>query len=260
MFLNMKFSQKRRAPMRMSTMHEPSVCSGFAYRRYVAAVFGSYVLALSGAAMAGRPLATEDAGTNSQAQCQIEAWVDSASDGKAHHFAPACGLIDGLELGLEWVQASPAADQAQGRAVALKWAPEWLTWHDWRFGAKLGTAQEKAGGERSWHQANVSVLAIASLPLNEQWTLHLNAGHTRNKLDQTSANTYGAALTWAPLERLVVFAELNGDSSTPATQSAGLRWWLLPEQLGLDVTASRANATPGSRSWGVGIGWYGIKF
>jgi hypothetical protein len=211
-------------------------------------------------AMAGRPLGTEDAGTNPQAQCQIEAWVDAAAEGKATHLAPACGLIDGLELGAEWIKASPSDEQPQGRALALKWAPEWLAWQGWRFGAKVATVSSKAPGESSWHQAATGAMAIASLPLDPQWTLHLNLGRQRNKLEQVSSNTYGAALVWTPHERWVVFGELNGDSKTPAHQSVGVRYWLLPDQLGLDVTGSRSNATPDSRCWGVGIGWYGLHF
>jgi hypothetical protein len=58
----------------------------------------------------------------------------------------------------------------------------------------------------------------------------------------------------------MVFAELNGDNRSAATQSVGMRWWLLPETLGLDVTTSRTNATSDSQTWGIGLGWYGLKF
>jgi hypothetical protein len=229
-------------------------------RLLVSGLLATQALCGASQAWAGRPLATEDAGANPQGQCQLEAWVDAAAGAKASHLAPACGLVEGLELGLEWVHAAPRAEQAQERAAALKWAPESLTWHDWRFGAKLITSQEKAAQANAWHQASLEAQAIASLALSPEWTMHLNVGRARNKIDQTSANTYGAALVWAPAERWMLFAEVNGDNRSPAAQSAGVRWWLLPEQLGLDLTASRVNATTASRSWGLGLGWYGIKF
>lgn len=214
----------------------------------------------AGHAHAGRPLLTDDAGVNSQGQCQLEAWVDSASDARSHHLAPACGLIDGLELGFELIRVSPSEDQPQARGIGLKWAPDWATWQGWRFGLKAGTGSEKASDGHQWHQSIVGFSAIASLPLDEQWTLHLNLGRERNKLDQISANNYGVALAWAPHAHWVVFAEMVGHSNTPATQAVGLRWWLLPDQLGLDATTSRSNATPNGRAWGVGLSWYGIKF
>lgn len=211
-------------------------------------------------AHAGRPLLTDDASVNSQGQCQLEAWVDSASDARSHHLAPACGLIDGLELGFELIRVSPSGEQAQARGIGLKWAPDWATWQGWRFGLKAGSASEKPPGSDTWHQTVYGFSTIASLPLDAQWTLHLNLGRERNKLDQTSANNYGAALAWAPHERWLVFAEVVGHSNTPATQAVGLRWWLLPDQLGLDATTSRGNATPNGQAWGVGLGWYGLKF
>ena len=211
-------------------------------------------------AHAGRPLATEDAGTNAQAQCQVEAWVDSSSTARSSHLAPACGLIDGLELGFELIKASPKDEQAQGRAAALKWAPEWLAWQGMRFGLKGSTASQKDPSETRWRQANLAVLAISSLPINPQWTAHFNIGRQRDKLVGVNSTTYGAALVWTPHERWMVFGELTGTDKTPATETLGVRWWLLPDTLGLDVTTSRGNATPDSAAWGLGLGWYGIHF
>jgi hypothetical protein len=211
-------------------------------------------------AHAGRPLTTDDASANTQAVCQIETWSDYASDAHSTHLAPTCGLIDGLELGLEFIRVSPSNDQAQGRAIGLKWAPEWATWEGWRFGLKGASSAGKAPNEPDWHQAATSFSGLASLPLNSQWTLHLNLGRERDRQEQRSTNTYGTALAWAPSERWLIFGELIGHRNAPATQAVGLRYWLLPEQLGIDATSARTNATEGSRTWGVGIGWYGIKF
>lgn len=212
-------------------------------------------------ALAGRPLSTDDAGANDQTICQVEAWLDSASESRNHHIAPTCGLIDGLELGLEFIQVTPGSEQLQGRAIGLKWAPDWATWQGWRFALSGSTSSGKAPEESNWHQASTNVYAIASVPLDSQWSLHLNLGRERNRRDHSAnGTTYATALTWVPDERWVLFAELTGHHRGPATQTIGLRWWLLPEQLGLDLTTSRANATTNSNSWGVGLGWYGIRF
>jgi hypothetical protein len=217
-------------------------------------------LASVGSAHAGRPLATEDAGVNPTGQCQLESWVDVASDGHHAHFAPACGVLDGLELGFEAVVDPPATEHAQARALALKWAPEWLQWQDWRFGLKAGTMSQKYVGETGWHHGNWSVLGIASLPINDEWTLHLNAGHQHSIESENGVVTYGAAMTWSPHPRWQLFGEINGERHSPTNQTVGMRWWLIPDQLGLDVTGSRTNATADSRAWGVGIGWYGLHF
>ena len=222
------------------------------------AFFGACLL--TQAAHAGRPLATEDAGTNSQGQCQLEAWMDKSSGVRHGHLAPACGLLDGLELGLDLDAPSPASVAPRGLTVALKWAPEWLTWHGWRFGAKLSTNSEKAPGETDRHQADLSARAIATYQIDDQWTVHLNLGHARDKLTPQTATSYGGALAYAVNDRLQLFAEWTGDNKTPATRGAGARWWLIPEKLGLDLTYSQGNATPDSKTWGIGLGWYGLHF
>lgn len=218
-------------------------------------------VAMVGDALAGRPLATDDAGANKQGQCQVEGWQDRLGDGVgATHLAPACGVIDGLEIGFDLVHVTPSDEQSQARAFGFKWAPDWASWQGWRFGLRAGSLSEKAFDEHSWHQSLIGASALASLPLNEQWTLHLNLGRERNKLEQTSTNSHAAALVWTPDPRWQLFAEVLGHTSGPASQNMGLRWWLLPDKLGLDATAGRTNATPESRSWGIGIGWYGLSF
>lgn len=212
-------------------------------------------------AMAARPLASEDAGANPPGQCHIEAWVDWSDGARGQHLAPACGLVDGLELVLEWIDTSPENEQAEGRGLALRWAPEWLGLGDWRFGTKVSVADEKTHPESTgWRQKDAAVMAMATYAMSPEWTLHLNLGRQRDKIEGTSGNTYAAALTWAPHARWLVFAEVLGENRAAASQGAGVRWWALPEQLAFEVTASRTNATADSRTWGVGLGWYGIKF
>ena len=53
-------------------------------------------------AHAGRPLSVEDAGVNDLAQCQVESWFSRTSgSGTRLVVAPACGVLPGVELGLE---------------------------------------------------------------------------------------------------------------------------------------------------------------
>lgn len=236
----------------MTGYRTPSALTGFA--------LAATLMAGSSPAHAGRPLSTEDAGVNPQAQCQLESWVDSAATERTVHVAPACGVFDGLEVGLEWVHMSPRTELRHAHAGALKWAPDWLALGDWRFGAKVASSHEKAADEVHAHQVSTLVLGIASYVISPQWTLHLNVGHERDKQVHTSSTTYGSAVAWTPDDRWLVFGEITGHTDAPATQTLGLRWWLLPEQLGLDLTASRTNATAASRTWGIGLGWYGIKF
>jgi hypothetical protein len=211
---------------------------------------------------AARPLGTEDAGTNGPMQCQLEAWTVHAPAQHDWHLAPACGVGLGLELGWESAQGMPRHSQDLSRTAALKWAPEWLDWQGWRFGLKASGEQARAtsGPDTAWHVQQSAWTGIVSVPLNPDWALHTNLGRSQQKSPHEGRNTYGFALTWAPHEHWLVFAEANGDHRSPATRTVGARWWVIPDVLGLDLTHSVTNATAGSHNTGVGLGWYGLQF
>lgn len=212
------------------------------------------------AAQAGRPLVTDDASTNPQAQCQFETWVDLGADSLHGHLAPACGVGGGWELGLEAVYAAPANAQVQARAASLKWAPEWLAWGELRFGLRGGMLSQKEPHDPRWRAANWSLIGIVSWPIDAQWTVHLNAGHQHDIDTQAGVNPVSVAVHWQPHPRWSAFMEAVADTRSTPAQSVGMRWWLLPETLGLDLTASRSNATDRSSVFGIGLGWYGLRF
>ncbi|MES2091544.1 MAG: hypothetical protein V4532_16435 [Pseudomonadota bacterium] len=212
------------------------------------------------ASMAGRPLSTEDAGVNPPRQCQLEAWSDKGSNTRSNSLAPACGVADGLELGLQFDRPMPRATTSETRAMALKWAPDFMEWQGWRFGAKLATGQERDPSDWRWRSSTWSALGITSKELAEQLFLHANLGYAKNQLDEQSSTTYSVALSWTPLNRLQLFTEVVGDNRSPGMPAAGARWWLIPEVLGLDTIVSRTNTVRDSTVWHIGFGWYGIRF
>ena len=102
---------------------------------------------------------------------------------------------------------------------------------------------------------------MASRPLNDELTLLLNVGHTHlTAEDGLKQTTYGAALMWTPHPRWVVFAEALGAVRKDTDLGAGLRYWVIPDVLGLDATATRTTTRDANTVWGVGFGWYGIRF
>jgi hypothetical protein len=211
--------------------------------------------------LAGRPLAVEDAGVNEVAQCQVESWFARTSGaGASLLLAPACGILPGLELGLEVDVPRHTSTTDAGRGLALKWVPEWAQYGDWKLGAKLSVGSEMPAGTGQWQAAPTSVLGIATYSINDQWTAHINLGLDVEHHPRDHKATAGVALAWTPHERWLVFAELTGTEQQSATRGAGARFWLIPEVLGLDATVSKGNAVKNSTSWTLGLGWYGIKF
>ncbi len=227
-------------------------------------LFGCLTLAaMAMPAHAGRPLSVEDAGVNPVGQCQVEAWAERAQASGSDTLwvaAPACGVIEGLEVGVEFGVPSHRRQGDAHRSVALKWVPEAAQWGAWHFGAKLSAGSERVASEEKWSDTPVSLLGIGSWQAHEQLTLHVNLGVDHRRKPSDTTGHAGLALAWQPHERWLVFAELTAEEKVTPVRGAGLRHWLVPEVLGLDFTVSRSNAVRDSTTYTVGIGWYGIKF
>jgi hypothetical protein len=227
---------------------------------------GAIALALcTGAAFAGRPLATDDAGVADAGQCEIEAWVERARGDHAASAALACGVSAGWELG-----AGATRDRAQGQsthAVGLeaKWVPAagkfaspLGTLHT---GLKLATARARTPGN-GWHESEHSVLALATLEATPTLALHLNLGAARDARLHASGTVLNGALAWSAGERALLFAEAQANDRSAlfgsTVRTAGARWWIVKDTLGVDVTASRQAGTGSGTRWSFGFGWYGL--
>lgn len=223
------------------------------------------LISCAGAARAGRPLATDDAAVADRGACQIEAWVERAADQRALVFAPACGVADGWEIGADATRTRPRGDTIAALGLAAKWAPKGSSFETAfarvALGAKFAAATDRlAGGD--WRMRGANVLGLASLEFTDRLALHLNVGAARDRPSRTTGTLFNAALEWSPAPRWMVFGEALANDRRATfggtVSSAGARWWIVPEAIGLDFTASReAGAGDGTR-WGFGIGWYGL--
>ena len=212
-------------------------------------------------AQAGRPLSVDDAGVNEVGQCQVEAWgARSAGANLLLVASPACGVLPGLEVGLEVDTPTHPSTTDAGRGLALKFVPEWAQAGDWKFGAKLAVGSTKPADVGHWYSSPSTLVGLATYSLSEQWTFHGNLGVAVEHPGSVKKGTGGLALAWTPHERWLVFAELTGTEKQTATRGTGARYWLIPEVLGLDATVSKANAVKDGTTWTLGLGWYGLKF
>ena len=225
------------------------------------------VLATS-AALAGRPLATDDAGTTPLGSCQLESWLERSGGERALVLAPACGVADGVEIGADYTLPNPR-DVVRGAAgLAVKWASAgWTTATsagELAWGLKAGIAFEDRVSPSGWKTAETSVLGLATLTPADDWTLNANLGLAHEHDAGRSAAVLNLAAAWAVTDRALLFAEWQTNSRSEvfgrSITSAGGRWWLLPDRLGLDLTASREAGSGASTVWTIGFGWYGIDF
>lgn len=208
---------------------------------------------------AGRPLATDDAATAERGTCQVEGWYDrTASDSHTLIVAPACGIAEGVELGGDYSVPHPVDATRASAGLALKVAPQRWQAGTVRFGLKLSTANEQPA-DSDWRSRDSTILLLASYEAAPNWVVHANLGHSRSYSADASASLLNLALVWTPHPHWLTFAEvLTNDRRADFGDTlitAGLRWWLVPERFGLDLTRSSAGTT---QTWTAGFGWYGI--
>lgn len=220
---------------------------------------------LASGAHAGRPLSSDDAGTADAGTCQVETWHERAGSERALVLAPACGVVPGVEVGFDTAWPSPRDVVRQEAGLAVKLVPASLKFDtgagELNFGLKFSGAWLQPAGAK-WQGSEVSVLGLASLKASDQLSVHFNAGATRDRASAVQATVLNLALVYAPRDEFLVFVEAQGNNKKDVfggtVTTAGARWWLVKDSLGLDFTASRESGAGGSTRYTVGLGWYGI--
>lgn len=221
-------------------------------------------------AHAGRPLATDDAGTAAPQTCQLEAWYEHSGSELTTVLAPACGVAEGLELDLGVTLPAQRRELLLGSGLAFKWVPTaWASstpLGELTIGLKGGVDFEQVA-DSGWRQAGSAGLLLVSLQINEQWALHLNPGWGQWRpagQPQFQASLLNVAATWAPGDQGLLFAEWQGNSRRAdlgsPTVSAGGRWWLQKDKLGLDLTVGRETVSGAPTQVTLGFGWYGLGY
>ncbi|MFM2065571.1 MAG: hypothetical protein RLZZ584_480 [Pseudomonadota bacterium] len=224
-----------------------------------AGIVGTACLLLAGAAHAGRPLATDDAATAGARNCQVETWGERGPGQHHLHLAPACGVGEALEINGEWVRRREDGAAQNDLALGAKWVdPAWRL-GPLALGLKAWVSQHRLpDGHHVVGERGAAVLL--SSELGASGAAHLNLGSLRDAVDGQRHGLLNLALTWKPAEHWSTFVELNTLRHHPATRGAGLRWWLRPDVLGVDLTAARSSAAGSTTVWSFGLGWYGIGY
>ena len=216
---------------------------------------------------AGRPLSTDDAGAADLGTCYLEAWLERAGPDRALVAGPGCGVAPGVELGAAYSHLHPGDPVRAAGEVFLKWVPESAQLSTpmgaLQFGLRLAVPLERPAAG-SWQRSGTVVLGLASLKPNEDWTFHANLGRERERASGITGTMLNLAAAWAPRPELLLFAEVMANNRRAVfggtSQGLGARWWLVPERVGVDLTASRAVDAGSKTLLTLGFGWYGLGF
>ena len=218
------------------------------------------------AAWAARPMATDDTSTAESGTCQVEAWADGVDDARSATVAPACGLRAELELDTAFSRLTGQAGGGglAGASAGLKWVPSAASFETAMGTVRLGTSAYGAWARdavRGWRNDQVVLVLLSSLTPLPELNFYANAFATHDLNGGQHIRGARAAAAWRQGDRWLLFVEALSASDATRAVNAGLRFWLQPEVLGLDLVGSRSRAADQRLGTGVniGLGWYGLR-
>lgn len=212
------------------------------------------------AAQAGRPLSTDDASTAGANKCQVESWLEreATDSSRTLVMAPACGLGDAVEVGIELARTLPDNGIRSESTLYVKWAdPSW-TAGTLNWGAKAWHGLAYARQSPAWSATSSGAMGLLTWQASQAVALHANLGAVRNHASHSTEPLANLAISWAPVPAVTLVAEALAVRHDATQRNLGARWWLLPERFALDVTTGRSTGTNAARTTTVGFGWYGI--
>lgn len=210
------------------------------------------------AAMAGRPLATDDAAIVEPGACQLESWLERQPSERRFWLNPACNPFGRIELsfGGARVRTDAAGATASTTVTAWQLKPLLREVDDDTPGFALALRDERDRRVHAGTLGNTSLTGIASVPLAGQALLaHLNLGVLRQRGDEARWRTpWAAALDGALGATTRVAIEAFGPGSGGTRWQLNLRHEWLPGRLQVDASVgSRFGGRVEERLFTVGL-------
>ena len=207
-------------------------------------------------ALAGRPLATEDADTLEAGACEWESFAGRASargapSVRAWATQAGCGIGHRAQVALAYGEAKsggvtvpawtlggklglvPRADGATG--ITLAWA--------------LGA--EKVPGGSMKHETSLLNL-VATREVADGVLAHLNLGWTRSESSRRSTTLWNAAVEGGVGHGIDLMAELYGDDRDRPWIGTGIRW-TLSDTFSVNASYAVQNEAVRVKLWTVGF-------
>lgn len=216
------------------------------------------LLGLCVSAQAGRPLATDDAGTIGLGHCEIESYAGHASA----HDAPSlgrlsaqlgCGVFDGTQLALDAVRDRSDGQSLHALNLLGKTRLFQVADDGPGFALAYGLAWQRSTG-RSWQHESTMLNGIVSWPVSANLTLHANLGWSHSASARTDTSSWALALEHSAGHGIDVMTELfDDDRSHQPWLQAGIRWTAVPDKLFLDASYGVQSGSQGARAFTLGL-------
>lgn len=208
-------------------------------------------------ALAGRPMATEDAGVLEASDCELESFIGAnrprgGPTERVLSVQVGCGVGAQSQIAVAMARASAEGEAVRSMTLLGKTAltpnaedtaPQFtLAW--------ALSADSARGGMK--HEGS-ALNAVMSWPLHEKVSLHLNVGWSHSASDKQSTTSWAGGVEHHVRDDLDLTAETFGNDreASPWVQ-VGLRWAVKPEKFYVDT--SYGVQTGGERSKAVTLG------
>lgn len=198
---------------------------------------GFIFLAVSLSALAGEPLATEDASILPAGSCQLETWWRHQHNVDVASALPACSPNAHVEIAVGG--ASYRSDDAARHAVLLLQVKP-ILYRDaerrFTFGAVVGTLRDtgRASERGVFHEAIATL--IGTWEINATLRVHVNGGIAHSRHEFTTG-TFAFAVEGDVAPRWTLMAELYRDSPGRPQVQLGSRYTVIENRLEIFASA-----------------------
>lgn len=205
----------------------------------------------SGAAQAGPPLNTDDAGTLAEGSCQLELRERAGQRLQLQYVQPSCNFGGRVEWALNLAHAQPDGAPSQ-TFMGLQGKTTLAQGQGWAGAFSAAVVHELRRGEPA---TTGYATLIGTVNPGSSTAAHLNLGLSQQR-GRHGVPNWGAAVEWGVSDAWTLLGERYGERhARPATQ-VGARTWLKPNVLQLDATIGRERfGGRGERYATVGLVW-----
>jgi len=202
-------------------------------------------LTLSTAALAGRPLQTEDAGVLDRGACELEGAQQRlrvlGETGTKNGLTANCGVGWSSQLGLGLAWARAGGDRSRSGGLGGKTA----LWAGEGDGAPALTLAWGVGADRDgghWRRSDHFATLVASVGAGPG-TVHLNLGHVREREARRTLTTWNLAWEYDGLAigglMLAPMGEVFGDDHGDRWWNLAVRLTVVPDRVFFDLSYGR---------------------
>lgn len=187
---------------------------------------------------AARPLVTDDARITAPGSCQLESWSRFEHNAYELWALPACNPSKNFEITVG------RGDHHDSDGISKDYIAQFKTlfkeYDETNFGYGLvaginhldNIPQEK-------NQENYYAYVPLSIAVPKDITLHINLGGNYEINTHQTLGNYGIGTEIPLTEKVIIVAENYGDSNRNTYIHGGLRFWLIPNKLQIDMTTGK---------------------